>query len=64
MGAKSGLEKIKQKVAGIGQDVNGWQVATRFGDRDIQGRLDAAHGAGRNVEDAGRAADQVSGANV
>lgn len=33
MGAKSGLERIKQKVAGIGQDVNGWRVATRFGDR-------------------------------
>jgi hypothetical protein len=31
---KSGLEKIKQKVAALGSDENGWRVATEgFGDR-------------------------------
>jgi hypothetical protein len=34
MGMKSGLEKIQQRVAGLGRDENGWRVATDgFGDR-------------------------------
>ena len=33
-GVKSGLEKIKQTVATVGKDENGWRVATKgFGDR-------------------------------
>ena len=33
-GMKSGLEKIKQQVADLGTDENGWRVATKgFGDR-------------------------------
>jgi hypothetical protein len=32
-GIKSGYEKIKQKVATLGKDVNGWRVGSAFGDR-------------------------------
>jgi hypothetical protein len=36
MGAKSGLEKIKQRVATLGKNENGWRVATSgFGDRAV-----------------------------
>jgi len=35
-GMKSGLEKIKQQVADLGTDENGWRVATKgFGDRQM-----------------------------
>jgi hypothetical protein len=35
-GVKGGLEKIKQKVATLGKDENGWRVATSgFGDRAV-----------------------------
>ena len=38
MGMKSGVERIKQKVAGLGNDENGWRVATHgFGDRQMYG---------------------------
>ena len=33
MGVKSGVEKIKQKVATFGKDENGWRVGSAFGDR-------------------------------
>jgi len=33
MGVKSGVEKIKQKVATIGKDENGWRIGAAFGDR-------------------------------
>jgi hypothetical protein len=32
-GMKEGIEKIKQKIATIGKDENGWRVAAAFGDR-------------------------------
>jgi hypothetical protein len=32
-GVKSGLAKIKQKVATLGKDENGWRVGAAFGDR-------------------------------
>jgi hypothetical protein len=35
-GMKSGFEKIKQKVATLGKDVNGWRITTEgFGDRKM-----------------------------
>ncbi len=33
IGMKSGLEKIKQRVATIGKDKNGWRVGSAFGNR-------------------------------
>ncbi len=34
-GMKSGLEKIKQRLAGFGKEVNGWRIGSAFGDRDF-----------------------------
>ncbi len=33
LGIQSGYEKIKQHIATFGKDVNGWRVASAFGDR-------------------------------
>ncbi len=34
-GMKSGLEKIKQRLAAFGKEVNGWRIGSAFGDRDF-----------------------------
>ncbi|WP_205678839.1 DUF1254 domain-containing protein [Aquisphaera insulae] len=34
-GMKSGLEKIKARLAGFGTEVNGWRIGSAFGDRDF-----------------------------
>jgi hypothetical protein len=33
IGVKSGLEKIKKRIATVGKDENGWRVGSAFGDR-------------------------------
>ncbi len=35
LGMKEGEKKVEQKVATMGQEINGWQVGSAFGDRDF-----------------------------
>ncbi len=35
VGMKQGLDKVEKKVATIGEEVNGWRVASSFGDREF-----------------------------
>jgi len=35
LGMKEGEKKVDEKIATIGKDVNGWRVASAFGDRDF-----------------------------
>jgi len=35
LGMKAGLKKVEEKVASMGREVNGWRIASAFGDRDF-----------------------------
>jgi len=31
----SGEQKVEEKVASVGKEINGWRIASAFGDRDF-----------------------------
>jgi hypothetical protein len=35
LGMRAGQKKVDEKVAALGKDINGWRVASAFGDRDF-----------------------------